>query len=157
MLCRRDPPPVDAEQARHNHLKEGTMSINENTMTKTGATMTQYSALNKVGFGLAMLLGALNIVSLASPTPDGEVGPPLLVLVIDAVLGVGIIVTVILGWFRGSRAAVRAATVMLILAAVTALPAFVADVPQPIVVAAAIYVLLTILTVAFMLKPRTQR
>ncbi len=133
------------------------MSINENTMLKTGATMHQYSTLNKVGFGLALLLGAVNVVSLASPTPEGEVGPPLLVLVIDAVLGVGIIVTVIIGWRRGNKAAVRAATVMLILAAVTALPAFVADVPQPLVIAAAVYVLLTIMTVAFMLKPRTQR
>jgi hypothetical protein len=44
---------------------------------------------------------------------------------------------------------------MLILAAVTALPAFVEpEVPKPLVVAASVYVVLTILTVALMLKPR---
>jgi hypothetical protein len=116
--------------------------------------MRHYSTLNKTGFVLALLLGLLNVLSLASPTPEGEVGPPLLILVIDAVLGVGIIVSVLMGWLRKRSAAIRAATVMLILAAVTALPAFVApEVPKALVIAASVYVVLTIVTVAFMLKP----
>jgi hypothetical protein len=113
-----------------------------------------YTATNKVGFVLALLLGLGNVVSLASPTPDGEVGPPLAILVVDAVLGVGIIVAVLVGWLRGRKSAIRAATVLLILAAITALPAFVTpDVPSGIVAVAGVYVLLTILTIVLMLKP----
>ena len=42
----------------------------------------------------------------------------------------GIIVAVVIGWLRSSRPAIRAATVLLILAAITALPATVALMPQ---------------------------
>lgn len=124
------------------------------TSVTANETKTGYSALNKVGFVLALVLGLINVASLASPTPEGEVGPPLVILVVDAVLGVGIISAVLIGWLKCRRTAVRAATVMLILAAITALPAFVApDVPAALVLAAAVYVLVTILTIAFMLKP----
>lgn len=113
-----------------------------------------YSTLNKVGFVIALLLGVANVAALANPTPEGEVGPPLVILIVDAVLGVGIIASVLVGWIRGSKAAVRAATVILILGALTALPAFAEpEVPRVLVVLAAVYVLLTIVTVAFMLKP----
>lgn len=126
------------------------------TTQQTGVSM--YTTANKVGFVLALLLGLVNVVSLASPTPEGEVGPPLAILVVDAVLGVGIIVAVLIGWVRRRKAAIRAATVMLILAAITALPAFVADVPSGIVAVAGVYVLLTIVTIVLMLKagPRTK-
>lgn len=118
-------------------------------------TRSDYSPLNKIGFVIALLLGVLNVAALASPTPEGEVGPPLLILVIDAVLGVAIIVAVSIGWIKRRKAAIRAATVFLILGAVTALPAFAAQgVPPALVVAAAVYVLLTIVTIAFMLKSR---
>ncbi len=125
------------------------------TTQQTGAGM--YTTVNKVGFVLALLLGLGNVVSLASPTPEGEVGPPMAILIVDAVLGVGIIVAVLIGWLRKRKAAIRAASVLLILAAITALPAFVSpDVPSGLVAAAGIYVLLTILTIVLMLKPGTR-
>jgi hypothetical protein len=128
------------------------MTISDSKRQQTGAGM--YTTMNKVGFVLALLLGLMNVVSLASPTPDGEVGPPLAILVVDAVLGIGIIVAVLVGWLRGRKSAIRAATVLLILAAITALPAFVTpDVPSGIVAVAGAYVLLTILTIVLMLKP----
>lgn len=117
-------------------------------------TTAGYTTLNKAGFVMAILLGLLNVASVASPTPEGEVGPPLAILVVDAVLGVGIVVAVLVGWIKWRRAALRAATVMLILAAVTALPAFFVGAPPALVALVAVYVLLTIVTIAFMLKPR---
>lgn len=131
------------------------MAVSDTTTAKTGASMYPHSTLNKVGFVLALLLGLVNIGALANPTPDGEVGPPLAILVVDAVLGVGIIVAVLIGWLRARKAAIRAATVLLILAAITALPAFTTPgVPSAIVAAAGGYVLITILTIVLMLKPR---
>lgn len=131
-------------------LEEGTMTTT--TIRQTGVSM--YTTPNKVGFVLALLLGLGNLLSLASPTPEGQAGPPLAILIVDAVLGVGIIVAVLVGWLRGRKAAIRAATVLLILAAITALPAFVApDVPSALVAAAGGYVVLTIVTIVLMLKP----
>lgn len=117
-------------------------------------TTDGYTTLNKVGFVLAILLGLLNVASVASPTPEGEVGPPMAILVVDAVLGAGIVGAVLFGWLTGRRAALRAATVMLILAAVTALPAFFVGAPSALVALVAVYVLLTIVTIALMLKPQ---
>lgn len=130
------------------------MSIRNDLDRSTRGTTVTHSAMNKVGFMLALLLGALNIAALASPTPEGEVGPPLVILAADAVLGVGIIVSVLVGWLLSRKTAIRVATALLILAAITALPAFVTpDVPTALVVAASVYVLLTILTIVLMLKP----
>lgn len=130
------------------------MTVSASTTSQTGASMHTYSNLNKAGFVLALLLGLANVASLASPTPDGEVGPPMVILLIDAVLGVGVIVAVLIGWVRARKAAIRAATVLLILTAITALPAFVSPgVPSGVVAAAGAYVLVTIITIVMMLKP----
>ncbi len=118
-----------------------------------GATV-RFSTLNKIGFVLAILLGLGNVVSILQPTPDGEVGPPLAVLALGAVLGVITLVTVGIGWARKSRAAIRTAAAALIISAILALPAFVTpEVPAALVALAAVFVLLTIVAVALMLLP----
>lgn len=77
------------------------------------------------------------------------------VIIFNAVVGVAIVACVLLGWLRGSRAAIRAAAVILVLYAITALPAFVTpDVPAPLVVSAGVGVVLTIVAVVLMLKPK---
>jgi hypothetical protein len=133
------------------------MSVHDDQELKqssTGADMPRYSTLNKVGFVLAIVNGLVNVTSVANPTPEGQNGPPMVILVVDAVLGLGIIVAVLIGWLRGRRAAIRAATAMLILAAITALPAFVVpDIPAGLVAGVGVYVLLTIVTIVLMLKP----
>lgn len=133
------------------------MTVSDNSTRTGGQPMTTYTAVNKAGFVLALVLGLLNVVALANPTPEGETGPPMAILVVDAVLGAGIIVAVLVGWLRASRAAIRAATVLLILAAITTLPAFVSpDVPSALIAISGVYVLLTIVTIVLMLKPRRQ-
>lgn len=130
------------------------MSISNDSYTAQEAPVRTYSTANKVGFVLAILLGAGGLVGLAFPTPEGEVGPPLPVVVFNAVVGVVIVAAVLVGWLRGSRAATRAAAIILVLSAITALPAFVApDVPAPLVMAAGVSVALTIVAVVLMLKP----
>lgn len=130
------------------------MSISNDSHLASEATVQRYSTPNKVGFVLTMLLGLGNVVSIAFPTPEGEAGPPLAVLVFGSVVGVAIIAAVLVGWLRGSRTAIRAAAIMLVLTAITALPAFVTpDVPAPLRVSAAAFVLLTIVALVLMLKP----
>jgi hypothetical protein len=112
-----------------------------------------YSKLNKAGFVLALLLGVGDVASLLQPTPDGEVGAPYAILLIDALLGVITIVAVIIGWRTGRRGAVRIAAGARIVSMVTALPAFFAGVPTGVLLIVSLSVVVTIACVALMLFP----
>lgn len=121
--------------------------------TTTGGSV-EFSTANKVGFVLAILLGLADIIAVTLPTADGEVGPPLAILAFGALLGLVTIISVVVGWARRNRAAIRAAAAARILSALLALPAFaVADVPAFLKAAAAVLILLTIVTLVLMLSP----
>jgi hypothetical protein len=112
-----------------------------------------FSRLNKAGFVIALLLGLSDLASVLMPTPDGEVGPPFAILIIDAVLGLITIVAVVIGWRTGGRGAVRIAAGARIVSMVTALPAFFAGVPAAILLLVSVFVVVTIACVALMLLP----
>jgi hypothetical protein len=119
----------------------------------SGVIAVTYSKLNKAGFVLALLLGVGDVASLLQPTPDGEVGAPYAILLIDALLGVITIVAVIIGWRTGRRGAVRIAAGARIVSMVTALPAFFAGVPTGVLLIVSLSVVVTIACVALMLFP----
>ncbi|MEO6881201.1 MAG: hypothetical protein ABI181_09700 [Mycobacteriaceae bacterium] len=108
---------------------------------------------NRVGLVLAGLLGVLDLGALASPTPDGEVGPPIGILVISALSGVVTVVAVVLTWWRRQPGAVRIAAGARILSMITSLPAFFVDVPSGLKVLVALFVVLTLVSVVLMLSP----
>ncbi|MEO7422147.1 MAG: hypothetical protein ABIU87_07120 [Ornithinibacter sp.] len=118
-------------------------------MTTTPHT-TSVSRRQKVGLALAGLISLGSIPSVLSPTPDGQVGPPSVVLWADTVLGVVGIVAVIIAWRHGSRGALRVLAGALIIAALTTLPAFFVDIPIGIKALAAASVLLTVAAVVLM-------
>ena len=121
--------------------------------TATGGPV-EFSTANKVGFVLAILLGILDMVSMANPTPEGEVGPPLPILAFGTLLGLVTVIAVAVGWARRNRAAIRAGAAARILSALLALPAFIApDVPALLKTLAAVFILLTIVTLVLMLSP----
>lgn len=111
------------------------------------------TTLNKVGLALAALMGVSDVASLLTPTPDGEVGPPIGILALDSVLGVVTLVAV--GWaFRTrNRGAVRVVAAARIVSAITALPAFFVDIPEAIRLLAGFDVLLTVVVVVMVLTP----
>ncbi len=100
-----------------------------NTSTDPRSTPAT-SSRQRVGLVLAMLLSLANIVSVASPTPDGEVGPPIGVLVLGAVLGLLGIGGALLAWRTGNRMALRVTAGAVIVMALLAVPAFFVDVPS---------------------------
>lgn len=107
----------------------------------------------RAGFVLAILLFLANLPSVLVPTPDGEVGPPLGILVLGTVLaGVGLVATV-LAW-RGSALAKRIAAGALVVLALTSLPAFFVDVPLVVKVLVGVSTLLTVLAIALMFSGR---
>jgi hypothetical protein len=104
----------------------------------------------RVGLVLAGLMSAGNIVAVLQPTPEGEVGPPIGILVFGSVLGlVGLVATVI-AWRSGSMLALRIAAGTLVLNALTAVPAFFVDVPAAVKALVGVVVLLTIAAVVLM-------
>lgn len=111
--------------------------------------METTSGRQRAGLVLAGVLSAINIPSVFTPTPDGEVGPPFGVLVLGTVLGVIGLVAVVLAW-RGNRGALRVAAGALVINLLTALPAFFVDVPAWIKLAVGLSVLATVAAIVLM-------
>ncbi len=113
----------------------------------------------RVGLWLGGLYALAGILPLLPRTPEGEVGPPDEVLLLDAALSVVALVACGLALWTGRRLWIRILAGMLILNALTALPAFfVPDVPGPLVVVAGTSVLITIGIVVLLLSgPRRAR
>jgi len=121
------------------------------TTTAGGIRSTgAHSTSQKVGLVLAGLLSAVSIPSVLAPTPEGEVGPPLAILVVGSILGVIGLIAVIIAWRTGKPAAVRVTAGALIINMLTGLPAFFVDVPAGIKVLVGVSVLLTVLAVALL-------
>jgi hypothetical protein len=115
------------------------------------------STRNKTGLVLAVLLALSDLASLGGPTPDGEDGPPIGVLVVGALLGVATLVAVWRAWRTGSRTALRAVAGTRILSAVLALPAFFVDIPAWLQISAAVGVAVSVLCVVLVLAPAQRR
>ena len=111
------------------------------------------STANRIGLGLAVVLSLMDLVALLFPTPPGEVGPPYVVLVFSAVLGVVTLAAVVVAWRSGSRGGLRIVAASRVLSAITALPAFFVGPPAWIVIVVAVTVVLTIACVLLVLTP----
>lgn len=111
----------------------------------------------KVGLVLAGLLSAVNIPFAFFPTPDGETGPPMAILIVGAILGVIGLVAVVIAWRSGSRAAIRVAAGALIINLLTSLPAFFVDVPAGVKLGVGVSVLLTVLAIVLMFASPSRR
>jgi hypothetical protein len=133
------------------------MSFTDNTAARGGLAaegVSVFTRKNKVGFVLAILLGLTDVPSVLGPTPEGEVGPPIAVLVLSTVCGLVTLAAVTYGWTRRSWPAIRAAAGARIVSLLLAMPAFFVDgLPGFFRVAAAVFVLVTIGTVVLMLIP----
>lgn len=110
---------------------------------------TSLTTKQKAGLVIAALYSLTNIPSALMPAPEGEVGPPLAILVIGSVLGVIGLVAAILAW-RGNQVALRVAAGAIIVNTLTGLPAFFVDVPMAIKALVGFTVVLTVVTVVLM-------
>jgi peptidoglycan/LPS O-acetylase OafA/YrhL len=113
------------------------------------------STRQKVGLVIAGLLSAISVPSVLVPTPDGEEGPPMGILILSTVLGIIGLIAVVSAW-RGNRVALRVAAGALIVSALAAVPAFFVDVPVGIKLTAGVATLLTIAAVVLMFSPARQ-
>jgi hypothetical protein len=108
---------------------------------------------NKVGLVIAFILGVIDIPGpLLFAPPEGEVGPPMGVLILASICGIVTVVAVVMAWRSASAGAIRAAAGSRIVSMLTSLPAFFVDVDAVIKVVAAVFVLVTIASVVLMLS-----
>jgi hypothetical protein len=112
---------------------------------------------NKIGLVLAGLLGIGDVLSILSPTPDGDEGPPLAVLVLSCVLGVVTLAAMVPAWRTGSRTALRVVAGTRILSALTSIPAFFVDIPAGLRAVAAVAFAATVVCVVLVLAPANRR
>jgi hypothetical protein len=126
----------------------------------TLTTTDQASAVStrvKIGLGLAILLGLANIPFVLSPTPDGQEGPPTVVLVFSLVIGVLSIITAVIAWRTGNTAALRITAACVIINALSSIPAFFVDVDAGIKVAVAVTILVSVASVVLMFSRSPDR
>ena len=129
------------------------------TLETTAGRTARLSVKNKIGLGLAALLGLTDLTSLLGPQPaEGEAGPPMAVLIAGTILGLITVVAVVYVFRTASRTGSRIVAGSRILSMITALPAFfVEGVPAPLVAIVAIGVIVTLLTVWLVLaRPAPQ-
>ena len=120
--------------------------------------MDQISSRRRAGLALGIVVGLSNIP--AAWIPGGETesgsptGPPPFIVMFG--LGAGLIIAGLLvaAWRRRSRALVRVAAVVMVLVALSAVPAFFGpDVPPWVVAIAGAYVLATVVALVLMFAP----
>jgi hypothetical protein len=105
------------------------------------------------GLVIAGLLLISMVPSVLIPTPEGEEGPPFVVLLLGTVLGLIGLVAFAFAW-RGHRGAMRVIAAALIINAILTLPAFFVDIPAGLLALAGFSVLVTVVAVALMLAPQ---
>ena len=111
-----------------------------------------WSGANKAGLVLLAVAAAINLVPM--PTPEGEGGPPVAVLIAAAVLGLIALIAVVIAWSRNSRKAALVAVGVSILNALLAVPAFYEPgIPTWLRALAGVFVAWTAVAVALTLKP----
>lgn len=128
--------------------------MNTTPVRDAGPTIT---TRNKVGLAIAGLISLANVPSVFESQPDGEVGPPMTVLVLDTLLGVIGLVAVVVAWRTANRTALRVTAACLVIAAVTALPALFVDVPAFIKIAVAVFTVITMVALVLMFSGDRQR
>lgn len=111
------------------------------------------SARTRAGLVLAALLGVADVVFTLFPTPEGEVGPPLPIVLLGGLLGVATLAAVAVAWRTGRRGALRIVAGTRVLSAITTLPAFFVGPPPPLMLFAAVNVVLTVVCVVLVLAP----
>ena len=98
-----------------------------------------------------VLLGILSVIDLTAPLyTDGE-HPPMIIAIVGSVLGLVSLVLAVLAW-RGRAAAAVGLSMVRVLSALTAVPAFyVTGVPAPIMAVAGTFIVLTVVGVVLTL------
>jgi hypothetical protein len=123
--------------------------------------MKEISGRQKAGYVLGLIVGFVNIPGAFVPGGETEsgspTGPPMEIVVFGLVAGLAIMGLLAAAWRTGKRGFLRAAAVLMILVALTAVPAFFIDtVPAWVKLFAGAYVLATLASLVLLFSPARQ-
>jgi hypothetical protein len=118
----------------------------------TTTSVTPITGRFRAGLAISAFLGVTNIPFLFVPGPDGDSGPPTLVLVVSGLLGLVCVACAVVAWRSGNRLAVRINAAALIINALLSMPAFFVDIAAFVKVSAAVSVLLTVVALVLTLR-----
>jgi hypothetical protein len=119
----------------------------------SAALSSPLATRTRIGLVLAAVLGVADLVSAFFPTPEGEVGPPLPIVLLGGLLGIATLAAVVVAWRSGPRGALRIVAGTRVLSAISALPAFFVDIPPALKLVVAVGVVLTVVSVVLVLAP----
>lgn len=118
------------------------------TMSTTPVTTT--TSRLRIGLALSAILGLLGVAFLAIPS-DGQEAPPVVVIVLSAVLGLVQVACAVIAWRSGNRLAIRINAAVLIINALLSVPAFFVDIDAWIKAVSALSVILTVVALVLTL------
>ena len=120
------------------------------TTMSTASAPTTTSRL-RAGLALSAVLGLLGVAFLGVPA-DGQEAPPVIVIVLSAVLGLIQVACAVIGWRSGNRLAIRINAALLIINALLSVPAFFVDIDAWIKAVSALSVILTVVALVLTLR-----
>jgi len=120
------------------------------TTMSTASAPTTTSRL-RAGLALSAVLGLLGVAFLGIPA-DGQEAPPVIVIVLSAVLGLIQVACAVIGWRSGNRLAIRINAAVLIINALLSVPAFFVDIDAWIKAVSALSVILTVVALVLTLR-----
>ncbi len=120
------------------------------TTMSTASAPTTTSRL-RAGLALSAVLGLLGVAFVGVPA-DGQEAPPVIVIVLSAVLGLIQVACAVIGWRSGNRLAIRINAAVLIINALLSVPAFFVDIDAWIKAVAALSVILTVVALVLTLR-----
>ena len=120
------------------------------TTMSTASAPTTTNRL-RAGLALSAVLGLLGVAFLGVPA-DGQEAPPVIVIVLSAVLGLIQVACAVIGWRSGNRLAIRINAAVLIINALLSVPAFFVDIDAWIKAVSALSVILTVVALVLTLR-----
>ena len=120
------------------------------TTMSTASAPTTTSRL-RAGLALSAVLGLLGVAFVGVPA-DGQEAPPVIVIVLSAVLGLIQVACAVIGWRSGNRLAIRINAAVLIINALLSVPAFFVDIDAWIKAVSALSVILTVVALVLTLR-----
>ena len=119
----------------------------------SSALSSPITTRTRAGLVIAALLGVADVVSAFFPTPAGQVGPPVPIVILGGLIGLATLAAVVVAWRTGRRGALRIVAGTRVLSAITALPGFFVDIPAWLKLLTAVFVVLTVVCVVLVLAP----
>jgi len=112
------------------------------------------STKNKVGLGLAGLLGVLDIAGyFLTPDPSADMpGPPDWIVLLDVALGIITVIAVILAFRSPNKINIATTLTARVVSALTAVPAYFVGVPTSILVLVTVFIVATIVSIWLILS-----